>query len=241
MEISQISLARMLLSCFLAGVLMGLVYEILLLPRLLLFGVLSATPERLQTRLAPPGRLCLWKKREKAEISKTAYHKNKGKRIGSALLLGVADTLFCPLCAVLLLVLCYATNDGQLRLSAVLALLLGVLLCRMTLLRPLSLIIQCTYVVLRSLLLWMVALLSYPLLKALQAIWQRTAAMRARMWEKYQRYRQRRAQRAEQKKHKQEYSDIISSNIENAETPIMRAAPDGRRVFCTGVSHAGRK
>ncbi len=239
MEVSQLSLARMLLSCFLGGVLMGLVYEILLLPRLLLFGALSPAAQRLQGRMTLPDVLCPWRCSKEKDEAK-ARHKHRGKRFGSALLLGVADTLFCLLCAVLLLLLLYVTNHGELRVSALLSLLLGVLLCRMTLLRLLSCTIQCTYVLLRAVLVWMVALLSYPLLRAVIALWHRTAPLRRRIKRKFIRYKENKVLRAAQRKNKKEYSDITSSNIESAE-PFERPAPDGRRVFCVGTSHSGRR
>lgn len=240
MEVSQLSLARMLLSCFLGGVLMGLLYEVLLLPRLLLFGVLSPPVQRWKERLLLPRALCplmRWGATKKT----SQVNLSKGKRVGSAVLLGIADTLFCLIGAMLLLLLLYATNHGEFRFSALSALLFGVLLCRMTLLRLLSLVIQFAYVLVRAVIVWTVALLSYPFLRAALFLWHRTATLRQRIKEKYLNYKQKRVLRAAQRKRKKEYSDITSSNIENVEPPHRRAAPDGRRVFCAGVSHSGRQ
>lgn len=237
MEVSQLSLARMLLSCFLGGVLMGLIYEILLLPRLLFFGELSCAARRLQLRMALPSPLCpVW--RSNQEPHSAAVIRN---RLFSTLLLAVADTLFCFLSAVLLLLLLYATNHGAFRLIAPVAMLSGVLLIRATLLRPLSGVIQWVYVLLRALLVWCVALLCYPFLRILRALWHRTAGCRQHLKDRYRQCRARRVQRKAERKHKKEYSDQESSNIENTMIKPKRAAPDGRRVFCAGNPYAGRE
>jgi hypothetical protein len=83
--------------------------------------------------------------------------------------------------SVVLLLILYATNDGQFRLSAVVAMLLGYLLYRVTVKRG----FQTVVALLRSCLLvigiWIVALVSYPARVLLAWLGKQTRPIRAHL------------------------------------------------------------
>lgn len=130
----------------------------------------------LRHRLALPPRLRLIRVRPKS-ITRSDGRARTVKYI----ILFIEDVLFCLLCAVALSLLLYRTNDGQFRLSAVVALLCGVALYLMTLGRLVHLFSGVIVVAVRALILWSLAVIAYPMVALTRLLGKWTAPLRHRI------------------------------------------------------------
>ncbi len=223
----------MLLACFLGGCLMGIVYELLCLPHTLLFSRLHPVALSLSRRLQRPAALQYRKKSTPPQPHRKHAWLYLCLRI-------VSDTLFCLISAVLLLLLLYATNQGQLRLSAPIALAIGFIFSHVTLARLFSLIVHLIYVITRAVLLWLIAIAVFPFYhlflctlrllrppcrKAVDRLGRMASALRARIAERL-------------KKRASATRNISSTNEQSS--PLPRPQHDGKRVFCSGGQRAGQ-
>lgn len=179
MEVSQSALARMLLCCFLAGIASG-AFEGLL--RAFSFFADKETPKIakcLVARLWPPQRL--WKLR-----ARTDGDTERIGRVLPAIIMAFEDIICMLTASVVLLLVLYATNDGQFRLSAAVAMLLGYLLYRVTIRRRLQTVIALIRSSLLVIGVWIVALVSYPARVLLAWLWRRTRPIRAYLVQRMQ-------------------------------------------------------
>ena len=174
MEVSQGALARMLLCCLLAGIAMG-AFEGLV--RSLSFLMSKETPtaaKRLVARLWPPQRLYR-RRAQKEDECKPRKH------FVTAIVTAVEDAVCLLVAATTLIVLLYATNDGQFRLSAVAGMLIGYLLYRVTLKHRLEAALAVVWAIAWVMGVWCVALAFYPVRALLGCLWRKTRPLRARL------------------------------------------------------------
>ena len=232
MTVSQVALAVMLLSCFLGGVAISPVYDVLLIPRTLLCGTWLPWITLLRGRLSLPLALKPWRKLQHPENMRQTKPKRSGKwhLVMSYALTAVADFGFCLIAAVSLILILYLTNDGAFRLSALTFMLFGLLLGRMTLARWMVLAAQLLYTVLRAGIAWITAMLVYLPLTLCVCVWLRSAPLRRRALVWFCQKKQERKARREAKK--------AANVLQDEKQPgAMRPQPDGRRVFCAGRAH----
>ena len=176
MEVSQIALARMMFVCFLCGIMLGVLYEVVRFTHLLLGNTPIPAVQRLQRKLAIPAALRL------LPIPKRRLCANaKVFRWLSTFIFFLEDVLFCVLCAIVLILALYVTADGQLRLIAVLALAIGFLLYLKTVGRLILPLVGGFFVALRALFLWGFALVSYLPLRGAICLYHRGLPLRERM------------------------------------------------------------
>ena len=230
MTVSQVALAAMLLSCFIGGVVLTLVYEILLIPKFLLCGAWFPWIHRWKQRLSLPDSLCPWNKLFGDHKSRPPKEYSIWQKIVPFILTMAADFSFCVIAAVVLMLLLYATNDGAFRWSALFTMLLGVVLGRVTLARWMAFTAQLLYTAIRAGLVFLIAVVCYPVLWGLIQLWLISAPYRHRTITCYQ---QRKVARRI-KKEKQKQLRNTTPQPQPAAAISVRPQPDGRRVFCSG-------
>ena len=230
MTVSQVALGVMLLSCFLSGVILAPVYDMLLIPRTLLCGTWLPWVVNLRDRLSLPGALQPWRilKRHKRQRQQTCNKNSKWCTVMLFSLTAAADFLFLVVAAVVFLLLLYATNDGAFRISAAVSMVMGILLGRMTLARWMTLIAQILYNVLRAGLIFSLSVITYPITAFTVFLWKRSAPMRQRLFDAYRKKKQEIIQRKQAKR------TMAAMPSEETHTEAQRPKPDGRRVFCAG-------
>ena len=120
MEIYPELQLAMLLGAFLGGVCLGGVWELLCASRILLFAYTA--PEFMRERYARPLPL----------LHRSVSFERKGgaNKLWRGIVIGVGDLLFCLLFAVLIILLLYRYNDGEIRCSVPVLALLGLALFR---------------------------------------------------------------------------------------------------------------
>ena len=120
MEIYPELQLAMLLGAFLGGVCLGGVWELLCASRILLFAYTA--PEFMRERYARPLPL----------LHRPVSFERKGgaNKLWRGIVIGVGDLLFCLLFAVLIVLLLYRYNDGEIRCSVPVLALLGLALFR---------------------------------------------------------------------------------------------------------------
>ena len=176
MEVSQFALARMLLCSFLGGVVLGLLYEILALPRILLCGEFSPVVRTLYRNISQYPRFYT---RRNIETSQRCTPDTKRRALLPLLLRIPSDLIFCLLAALLLLIILYATNDGEFRLSAAALMLLGLLICHLSFAKWLSLGVQIVFTVLFSIVRALALTWISPFWMIGRIVWRRTEKLRA--------------------------------------------------------------
>ncbi|MBQ7337758.1 MAG: spore cortex biosynthesis protein YabQ [Clostridia bacterium] len=248
MEVSQIALAQMLLSCFLCGIAMGFCYELLRLPRILLFGDLLPYAAVLQKKLtlsmslrpiSSRGHSC--DQEESCRLPEESGEGQKGSRKKtylSSALMAITDILFCLICAIVLILVLYATNHGEFRLVAPGALFIGILISRCTLSRVLACFMQVLYVIVRASIIHLVAIILYPFLKSGLAVWHISLPLRQRLAAQRRVRKEKRLQRADARREiRQNKRQRAKQTDQITEQPSPRPPHDGRRVFRMGGSH----
>lgn len=179
MEVSQGALARMLCYCFLCGGLLGAFYDVLRLTRVPLGGLrLPLSAERLAAHLVVPKRLCPYDSRV---LRSSRKEQSKRARVVPFVVTLVEDVLFFLVGAVVLVLVLYVTNDGQFRLSAVAVLVLGFVCYLVTIGRPIRFGLLIAGVVIKAAMVWLVCLVTYPLLTAIRWLGIWTAPLRGRV------------------------------------------------------------
>ena len=233
MTVSQVALAAMLLSCFLGGIALALLYDVLLIPRTFLCGSWLPWICELRVRWRLPSALKPWLKLSKVEHNRADEKNNrknkKWKRVLPYILTAFADIVFCVIAAVLLILLLYVTNDGAFRCSALFSMLGGILLGRALLTHWMALVTQTVYTVLRAGLIFLVAALAYPLTWSAVRLWLAVEPMRRQLILRWQQIRLARKQKKQKKK-----QAMLSQTLEMTEAMPARPQPDGRRVVCAG-------
>lgn len=175
MEVSQSALARMLCCCFLCGLVLGLFYDLLRLTRMPLGSGLPPRAERLAMRLSIPRRLRPFAPRPSQRGNE------KRSRVAVFVVSLIEDVFFCLVAAVVLVLVLYATNDGQLRLGAVAMLLLGFVGYLITLGRPMRFCLSVLAVVARAMVVWLFCLVAYPFAALIRLLGAWTAPLRVRL------------------------------------------------------------
>lgn len=231
MTVSQVALGVMLISCLLGGFMLAPMHDILLIPRTLLCGTWLPWVNQLRRRLALPDALQPWQRleRHKTEHPHTRRQESKWRLVFPGVLTAVADFLFVTMAAVVLLLILYDANDGVFRISAAVAMLMGILLGRMTLARWMALMAQTLYTVLRAGLIFALALVTYPITALSVFLWVRSAPRRQLLRDKRLLKKQKRQQKREAKR-----NAVTTLPSETELAAAIRPKPDGRRVFCTG-------
>ena len=231
MEVSQNALAFMLICALFSGVALGFVYDVLRMTRFWIEGidpkVLSPRLGALKERVSLSPALRLPKRKSKRSADKM-------KGIFSAVVLFVQDLLFCLLFAVVAALLLYQTNDGQLRLSAIVLMLLGLALYLATIGRLTKRFWALWTILLSALLCWIGALLIYPV----RLLWRwlkkpfgwmigRVRGIINRFKQKFELKKQARIQRkqAKEKDNSEEFA---------AKRKLAGQSPDGKRIFVSG-------
>lgn len=180
MEVSQNALAWMLLCSFLCGLVLGFCYDVLRLTRMWIGAELSPTAILLRHRLALPPRMKLISVKPRAEKS------DKYTKTLRFVVLFIEDILFCLLVAITLALLLYQTNDGQFRLSAVAMLFCGIGIYLMTIGRLIHLFSGVIFEVIRAMIIWLLAILAYPMVLLGRYVAKWTAPLRHRLWAHWQ-------------------------------------------------------
>jgi len=221
----------MLICALFCGIALGGVYDILRITRYLINGAdsndISPRVRALRERFSLPPALQLPKKKNKRPS-------NKRKTMISAIVLFIQDLLFCLLFALAASLLLYQTNDGQLRLSAIVVMLLGFILYLVTVGRwskrfwtLLTILVQMAFC-------WIGALLIYPL----RLLWRwlkkpfgwmigRVRGINNRFKQRFELKKQARIQRkqAKEKDNSEEFA---------AKRKLAGQSPDGKRIFVSG-------
>lgn len=222
MEVSQLGLARMLISCVLGGFLLGFLYDILRLTHFLMGTQRPILAERLQKRLALPAAIRLLPPRKRSS-------KKHLPTWLSAILIGMEDTLFCVICTITLILILYATNDGQFRFSAPIVLLASMLLYLKTMGKLILTFSGVILTVIRAIWIWTIALITYLPLRLLLFVYQKSKPWRDRL----KLYHLMRKKRREEKKLQKRKENIHSSSEKEPEI-FHHRPPDGRNSFCFG-------
>ena len=231
MEVSQNALAFMLFCALLCGVALGCVYDVLRMTRFWTDGIeptaLSPRVKVLRDRLTMPSALRLPKRKSKRPS-------NKKKAILSAVVLFIQDLLFCLLFAVVASLLFYQTNDGQLRMSAIVVMSLGLALYLTTIGRLAKRFWIILTILLSSILGWIVALLIYPVRLLLRCLkkpfsWLigRVRGICDRVKQRFELKKQARIQRKQAKE--KDNSEKFANKRK-----LVGQSPDGKRVFVLG-------
>ena len=189
MEVSQYDLARMLLAALLCGLVMGVLYDALRLTRMWMGAELPPRAQRLRKLLSLPQQL-KW-----SAIKAKAPKNKKLTDAARSVILFVEDVLFCLAFAIMVVLLLYKANDGQLRLSAVVVLLVGLTVYLMTLGRLVRYCSAIIVVIFRAILIWSGAIFAYPFAWLIQLLMKWTAPMRAKIKNPYHHYRQQKQRR----------------------------------------------
>lgn len=207
----------MLLWCFVIGMSLGLWLDLLRLTRASEKSP-RAPSERLVARLCVPQRLCLIAKRP-----------HKKSRQGASFIMTMAqDVLFCLVTAILLILVLYATNDGQMRLSGLVSLVAGILAYIVTIGRLVTPVLATVAVVIGAILHWTVALVCYPVLWIARLLWKWSAP--SRRWIGQQARAMMGRVRRRLKARRQPFvAKDCPSKREHTERP-----PNGRQHFCSG-------
>ncbi len=160
MEVSQSSLAVMLLLAFLCGSAMGVMYDGLQMLRELFSTNSGPSPwlKSLQVRMMLPAALQWHTRKARRRHSMSAV----AKKVMSMTTLVLQDLFFCVCAAIVMSLLLYATNDGQFRVSALFLATLGFVVYRIFPGRLVRRVWIDLLILLRVLLQWIVALLCFP-------------------------------------------------------------------------------
>lgn len=221
----------MLICALFCGIALGGVYDILRITRYLINGAdsndISPRVRALRERFSLPPALQLPKKKNKRPS-------NKRKTIISAIVLFIQDLLFCLLFALAASLLLYQTNDGQLRLSAIVVMLLGFILYLVTVGRwskrfwtLLTILVQMAFC-------WIGALLIYPL----RLLWQylkkplqRLAEQMRRLYHHVTHGIKKRKQACLKRKQKKDQNIVMNVG---GNRRLAGQCPDGKRIFVSG-------
>jgi hypothetical protein len=225
MEVSQSALAYMLLWAFLGGLALGCVYDILRVLRL------TDTTESPRVALIC-GKLALPQVLRPHIYVKIKQPSVRIKRLARGIRLFFEDVLFCVLFAVTAILLLYYTNDGQLRLSAIACMLIGLGVYFATLGRITKPLFMLLFVLLCAVLCWTTALLIYPL----RVLWRGLERPRRWLIHRYcgmisrirSRIEQRRVIKAQRK------NNVADSTSLKQTRRLWAQQPDGKRVFVAG-------
>lgn len=186
MEVSQTALAWMLACSALCGACFGFVYDVLRWIRPWSPRVTSVSAQTLAHRLSLPPRL-RWRRESRQA-------RPRRPRLAQALLYGVLmleDILYCLACAVALTLILYATNDGQMRLSAIALFGVGWAVYTVTLGLIVRRVSCYLFVLLRATAVWCVALTFAPVRLLARLVWRWTAPLRRYIIAIFARCRQR--------------------------------------------------
>ena len=229
MEVSQNALAWMLFYSFLCGLALGLCYDVLRLTRMWIGTELPPTAILLRNRLALPPRMKLISAKPRSVKS------DKYTKTVRYIVVFVEDILFCLLVALTMALLLYQTNDGQFRLSAVVVLLCGIGGYLATLGRLVRLFSGVIVVIVRATVIWVLAILAYPIVVLARLIVKWTAPLRHRLYERVlnrwrvfkEKHDLRKQARMERKTYKQA-----------SEISVPRP-PNGKHYFASGGQRDG--
>lgn len=154
MEVSQLALARMLLLALAIGSALGFLNDGFRTTRLWLGAQLPPAADRLTDRLALPAVF--------VKVMPFLKHTpRRPGRVARACLMFAEDIVLCLAGGVALILLLYATNQGQFRLSALAAMGAGIALYRFTISRLVMACSGTVTAILRSLIRWALALLLF--------------------------------------------------------------------------------
>lgn len=230
MEVSQNALAWMLCCSLLCGLALGLCYDAFRLTRMFIGVELPPTALLLRRRLALPQCLRLFS--IKSELSAKPLRRTQ---IARYIILLIEDIVFGLLCAVTLALLLYQANDGQFRLSAVVALLCGIGVYLLTVGRLTRLFSGVIVVVLRAAVAWIVAVMAYPVVCLVRLLARWTAPIRRRL--KAWILKNRRALKEKLQRRKQARL-ARRINKEHPDVPTSRP-PNGRHYYASGRNRQG--
>lgn len=221
MEVSQLSLARMLFACLLSGIALGIVYDFVRLTHLFVDCNIPSFVKKIKKKAAVPPALCLLAFRH----SKPSGRVN---RILAAAIIVLEDILFAILASATLILTLYLTADGQFRLITLFAQIAGFFIYIQTAGRLTLPAYGTAVVIVRAGILWLLALVSYLPIKLMlwlhtllipfyQRIKSAIGKLLARVTGMLQKYKAR-------------------SQSDNHCERNPRPAPDGKHVFCFGKS-----
>lgn len=164
MEISQLSFVLLAIYSFLFGILLGVAYDVIRIQRVLL-GVEYKTGKR---RIN-------YRDIELPIIKKKAYlkHKNISKGILNVYI-ALGDILFVTLCGVMTVLVAYAYNSGRIRAVILICLITGFVIYYFTVGKIVMRLSELIAFLLRSAILYMVAIFSFPIRKTVECIRKKT-------------------------------------------------------------------
>ena len=229
MEVSQNALAWMLCCSLMCGMALGFCYDVFRLTRMSMGADLPQAAILLQQRLLLPERLRLF------STQSVSRRPRKDRKALKYIVLLVEDVIFCLICGVTIALLLYQTNDGQFRLSAVVVMLGGLAIYLLTIGRLIRIFSGVIVVIIRSALIWILAIVAYPISVLIRLLMRLTAPLRQRLKhlafgalhtlkQKLQRRKQARLSRRTYK--------------EQLETPMPRPS-NGRYYFAAGRQKQG--
>jgi hypothetical protein len=229
MEVSQNALAWMLCCSLLCGMALGLCYDVFRLTRMSMGTDLPQAAILLQQRLLLPERLRLF------STQSVSRRPRKDRKALKYIVLLVEDVIFCLICGVTIALLLYQTNDGQFRLSAVVVMLGGLAIYLLTIGRLIRIFSGVIVVIIRSALIWMLAIVAFPIAVLIRLLMKWTAPLRQRLkhlafWALHtlkQKLQRRKQARLSRRTHK-----------ERLDTPLPRPS-NGRHYFAAGRQKQG--
>lgn len=226
MEVSQTALAWMLACSALCGACFGIVYDVLRWIRPWSPCVTSSSAQMLSDRLSVPPQFP-WRPRGHRRQRLIPPKLVQGLLYG---VLMIEDVLYCLSCAVALTLILYATGDGQMRLSALVAFGIGWGAYAATLGTLVRRVSCYLYVLVRATLAWTVSLAIAPFYLLVRFVWRKTAPLRGRVSSCLARYAEHikaARQMAKERRHAQKQS-LGQAN----ESPLPKQ-PNGKHYFST--------
>ena len=213
-------MARMLLACLIAGILLGFAYDFLRLSHLLFENRSFPCAEQMKQRLALPHALRLLPFQKKKRVGVL------NRRL-AVCVIGLEDVVFSLLFFVVLILTLYATADGQFRISALAAQLLGFFLYLWTIGRVTLPVYATVVVALKAGIAFLFAVLSYVPIRCCLWLLAKISPIMVRGC----RFVIAALQHCKQVAFKRRATKKIKPSEKT-----KRPEPDGKRVFCFGRS-----
>lgn len=221
MEVSQLSLARMLFACLLSGIALAIIYDLVRLTHLFLDCNVPSCVKKIKEKAAVPQALhpLAFRHSERSE---------RVNRIFAAVIIALEDILFAILASVVLILTVYLTADGQFRLITLLVQVAGFFIYIQTAGRLTLPVYGTAVMIVRAGILWLLALVSYLPIRLM--LWLHTL-----LTPLYQRIRGAVRQWLTRVKgilRKRKHQPQSDNHCERKPRPV----PDGKHVFCFGKS-----
>ena len=229
MEVSQIGLARMLLTSFCCGCILGALYDLVRALHSLLDGRLTNGQRSFMKRTKPPSCLALLHR----PISRHSLSTIRAgvRRTANIAFSVLSDALMGLASAVVAVCMLYQTNDGQLRLSALALLFAGALFYLKTVGKVTSVFWGTSTLLIGRLLEWSALIALAPLRFIARFLWRisKPLRIRAAAW--------RRALACHLNRIKTQAKEKIKCKLaEPPQTVISHIPQNDEHYFCKGAS-----